>query len=367
METGVGSTPKTDVKVRPLDTPEPPWAPPPRAGRGIVTVLVAIGALAVGLLVGSGVRDGATATPLTKLGLAAEERGLASAIDGLDDALLVVATNGGRAMDVVMWPPSGALSLRPAPVAWSAVTIDGLPFEDFAAFDSSGRYVALAAPVAAESTAVLMAGRLEEQVVVASRVTGYAWHVSEPHQLAIAIEEDDVTSVEVMLGAPMSVMPVTELQPGAKLRAWGPWGFLTSQDGFLALSSVEFGVEGEFLGAGREVIVVATDGGVGVFPVGHRGGPSTSLAFDGHTAAVESETGRIAVGGPEGLLVVTAEGEPVVELEHPFVERLDWSSDGRFIVFADRVDVFILDLETGEVTPTGLGPTEAVMFRPPAG
>jgi hypothetical protein len=350
-------------RVRPLDAEQSsPSAPRPRGRVGVVLALV-VAALVAGFLLGTGsVRE--SPEPLTRLGVAAEANGLAVAVDGLEDTLLVVATNGGRAMDIVMWPPHGALSMRAAPIAWTAVTIDGFPFGGFAAFDSSGRYLALAAPVSAESSAVLMAGRLEEQVVVATGVTGYAWNTSDPHQLAVEVEEDGLTRIRVMLGAPMSLVPATDLPANASLEAWGPWGFLTSVDDHLVLESIELRVRGEFLGAGPEVIVVATDTGVEVIEVGSRGdGGRMALDFRGSVAAVEAATGRVAIGGPDGLVAVTAEGARIAEIEHPFVERLDWSSDGRFIVFADRVDVLVLDLETGEITATGLGPSEAVMLR----
>lgn len=336
----------------------------------VVAAALVVAALVVGFLLGTGsVLE--SPEPSTRLGVAAETNGLATAIDGLEDTLLVVATNGSRAMDIVMWPPRGALSTRPAPIAWAAVTVDGLPFGDFASFDASGRYIALAAPVASEASAVLMAGRLEEQVVVATGVTGHAWHQTEPHQLAVAIEEDGKTTLHVMLGAPMSLSPVGELPDGARLVAWLQGGYLIrlggELEGVLAFAGGGGGFEGELIGADAHGLMLAIDEGVSVMDETFRPEQAWYVAYDGTVAAREPDTGRIAIGGPQGMLVVTADGDRIAGLEHPFVERLDWSSDGRFIVFADRVDVFVFDLETGEVRATGLGPSEAVMFRPPVG
>lgn len=318
-------------------------------------------ALVIGFLLGSGsVRE--TPDALTRLGVSAETNGLATAIDGLDDTLLAVATNGGQAMDVVMWLPRGRLVTRPAPVAWSAVTMDQEPFESFAAFDSSGRYVALAAPVPGESSSALMAGRIEEIVAVATRVTDYTWHVTEPHQLALVIAEGDTRTLHAMLGAPRSLSPLGEIPDGHRLAAWGPWGVVTSHEGRLHFQDPADVIEGDLLGAGRDVVVVGGDEVV-VFDAAARRVVVALDAADVSVAAVEDASGRIALGGPDGIVVFEADGTEMTRLDHRFVERLDWSSDGRFLVFADRIDVFVFDLQTDTVTTTGLGPSEAVLFR----
>lgn len=357
-------------KVRPLDAgggaapvPARPGASPP-GRRLLVVVLASVVALIAGVVLGAQRAREDPPAAVTMLGLDAEQHGLSRVVDGLDDTLLAAATNGGQAMDLVLWLPRGALIVRPAPIAWTAVTIDQDPFEDFAAFDSSGRYVALATPVAREASSVVLAGRLEEIVAVSTDVTSYVWHVSEPHQLAMVVDDGARRTLELMLGAPRTVVVERELAPGEELYAWGPWGFLTGVGGVLRTSGTGIEIEGEFLGAGPTAIAVSTPEGIHVVDPAS-GVVTASLSITATAASFEPGTGRIVFTGPSGLVATEADGTIIVDLEHPFVERADWSSEGRFVAFADRVDVFVLDTETDTVTQTGLGPSEAVMLRAP--
>lgn len=301
--------------------------------------------------------------PRSSLGLEAEQRGLARAIPGWTDTLLVVATNGSEAMDLVMWPPAGPLAIRPQAAAWTAVTLRQRPFDEFAAFDSSGRHIALAAPVAREESVVLLAGRLEESAAVASSVTSYAWHVTEPHSLAFIVDDGTGSFLELMRGAPRAAERFGVVPSGARIVAWGDWGFVVAtEDGLEAIGS-QSRIEGRFVAAGPDGVIVAAGNTLSLWDPASGAAQPVSGPADAVIAAFAPDGDSVAIATPERIVIVDRAGETVYETAWSFVESLAWSSDGRHLIFADRVDVYALDLDSQAVIATGLGPSVAVAVR----
>lgn len=324
-------------------------------------MLVGLAGLLLGWVLGSA-RD-SPPEAVTRLGADAEAGGLTQTIPALSETVIAVGTNGSAAMDLALWPATGPLIIRPLPAAWTAITIDGKPFHAFAAFDSSQRYLALAEPVARDGTATLLAGRLEEVEPVATGVTSYVWHTSAPRALAY-VTEDAGTFVEVMLGAPRTVDRIGAVPDGAELVAWTDAGFLLQIGEQLSVWPDGPAIEGRFLAAGVSTVLVRIDDQIYRWDM-ESAIPSPFSPDPGATVAVlDPDAGAALIAHRNGISVARSDGSLDELLDWPLVEYADWSTDHRFVVFADRRDVMILDTETEEVVATGLGRAVAVAMRP---
>ena len=286
-------------------------------------------------------------------------------IAGFEDVLLAVVTDGSRPLSHVMWPPSGDLEELALPASWSAVTFESGPFGQFAEFDASARQVALGAPVAGEERLALLAGRAEAVVVVATDVTSYAWHSTEPRRLAYVVEEGSDRFLDVMSGAPRATSRIEQIADGIELVAWTDTGFIFSSEAGVTLG---FGDEAQPLpgtvldGRGQRLGLVS-DGLVVIHDL--ETGASTETAVAGTAARFDLRAERLAVAGPDAVVIVDAEtGAALHRYDLPLVGALAWSTDGEFLVVADRVDVRVIDIATGEITSLGLGPAVAVATRP---
>ncbi len=321
--------------------------------------------VAAGLWIGlSWNADDGDAT-ITTLGPESQSAGFAEVVEGFPDVLLVVGTNGPRALDLATWPPAGRLELMPLPTAWTALTFTDGPFADFAAFDVSGRQLALASPVAREGTMTLLAGRPEAVVAVATGVTSYAWHLTRPRALAYVVGDGEPW-IEVMSGAPRSVERVRPVPAGGDLVAWGDWGFLLeAADGLTRISSGETtSYAGRFLAAAGSLVAVEASDSVGLVDLATGRHIPLDLAGDVVAAAFDRSGTRLALARPDSLVITSTVGQVTYDSPWSNAEYLAWSTDGRFLVFADRRDVMILDVDSGAIVATNLGPAVAVATRP---
>jgi len=194
-------------------------------------------------------------------------------------------------------------------------------------------------------------------------VSSYAWHATAPRSLAYVVE-DEGRFIEVMSGSPRSVERVGAVDGDAELVAWGDWGYLLQRDGELAVWPEGATVAGSFLSARGDDLLINSAGAL--ISWNPRRGTTTQVAADpaATVAVFDAAKEAILVANPQGLAIIPADGDLEQLLEWPLINHAAWSSDGRFVVFADRVDVMILDRETGEVVRTGLGRSVAVGVRP---
>lgn len=357
--------PALENRVQPLPPEEgPPSVEPVRPKRIPFLVFTLVAGIAGGIWIGASWSGDRTNTEaFTNLGAAAQSDGIAVAITGFADTLLAVGTNGSEPMELATWPPSGRLEMRALPAAWTAISFNGEPFADFAEFDASGKQIALAVPVAREQSVGLLAGRPEEPVPVATGVTSYVWHVETPRSLAYVVEEGEAW-IEVMSGAPRSVERIRTVDSGSELAAWGAWGFLRSHGSeLMLLDSAQGRFLGRFLAASTDAILIQRSDELGVAEPDGSGFASLGAAGNVSSAAFDSLGERLAIGRSDGLTILSSTGERLFAVERPFIEDVAWSRDGAFVVFADRIDVHILELATGTVVTTGLGPAVDVATR----
>lgn len=209
----------------------------------------------------------------------------------------------------------------------------------------------------------LLAGRPEEPVPVATGVTSYVWYVETPRSLAYVVEEGQAW-IEVMSGAPRSVERIRSVDSGSELAAWGAWGFLMSHGSeLMLLDSGQGRFPGRFLAASTDAILIQRSDELGVVEPDGSGFASLGAAGNVSSAAFDRLGERLAVGRSDGLTILSSAGESLFAVEWPFIEDVAWSRGGAFVVFADRIDVHILELATGTVVTTGLGPAVDVATR----
>ena len=348
-------------QVRPL----PPGSDPPpssRAGRWVV--LAAAAGLSAGLLLGSSPRSPdprAEGSPPT----ADQSAGLGASVNGFPEVLLAVGTDGTRPMELTVWPPSGAVDRVALPASWTAITLSTGPFTDFAAFDMSGHQVALGAPVARDDSITLLAGRPESIVPVATGVSSYAWHSTVARALAYIIEDDGRRWLEVMSGSPRTVARVAEVEADVDLVGWVDAGFVLQSAGRVTVQDETrvTHLSGRYLDAAAGRLLVERDGAVGYID------PITARfdeigVIDGIAAGRVAPSGQLlAIARSGGVEIRTANGGLLRVIDRINVEHLAWSSDSRFLILADRVEVFVIDTATGVLTALGLGPVVAVGTR----
>jgi len=356
-------------QVRPLESPGTGDGAPPRHPKGRWLAVAAGGVgLVVGLLFGGGGRseNPAEAGSLSVLSPDDQASGLALAVPDFPDVLLVVGTDGTRPLELLSWPPNGRLDRLGLPASWSAVTLPDGPFEDFARFDVSGRQIALAAPVARDNSITLFAGRPEAAVAVAGGVSSYAWHAANPHSLAYVVEDESGTWLEVMAGSPRSVQRIQPVTPGEELIAWLEAGFVMGGPDGLVLRGPDSAVaiDGSLLDAAESLVLLDRRSEIGYLEVPAGAYEPSGIPGGAVIARFSPDQASVAVARPEAVEIWKTAGGSIFEADIPSVAHMAWSSDGRFLVVLDRVDVVVIDTADGSAIRLGLGPAVAVAVRP---
>jgi hypothetical protein len=324
-------------------------------GRG-AWLLVGVGlGFAFSLLFNSAVPDvlpdapgGATATTL------APASGVGDVIPGYPDGMNILVSPGeGRALEVLTWPLQGEPFYRSIPLG--DIDLDGT-----ARFDASGQF--LAATTETPDGLVLRGGRPNTFGVVASGVTGFAWHDSNPADIAWSTFEDGVLQIWVSEDAGLGEVVVSGVGIGDSVDAFGDWGFAVATPGG---DDLILDRSGELVGtvAGRTVashaagvlLVTDTDGAAVV------AADDLETLFDLRAAGINSvvigaefspDGERVALTGPTGLTIAEF-GDVIEAVSFPIragSDSLSWSSDGRFVLVSAFRGVAVLDTETGEIS-----------------
>jgi hypothetical protein len=338
-------------------------------GRG-VWLLVGVGlGFAFALLFSNAVPDaqptspgGVTATTL------APGSGVGDVIPGYPDGMnILVAPGGGRALEVLTWPLQGEPIYRSVPLG-------DIDLAATAHFDASGQF--LAAATSTPDGLILSSGRPNTYRVIASGITGFAWHDSAPADLAWSTVDDGELRIWISDDAGPGELAVSAVGFGTHLVAFGDWGYAVSDGG-----GVDYVLDpsGELIGSitGRVVTshgsglllvsdadgasIVATDDLAILFEVARdvleslfdfeaAGLDPPALPVIGAEFSPDGE--RVAMTGPAGLTV--AEFGEVLEAESFPIrgasDSLSWSSDGRFVLVSVFQGVAVLDTEIGEIS-----------------
>jgi hypothetical protein len=332
------------------------------------------GWLAVGLVLGAGLavlvlRPGATEetpTSTTAIGAGVALDGIADVIEGFPDGLTAVTRSDGQSLELLVWPVRGEPIERTIPVGASRPP-------DPVEFDISARRIATLLPVPDQIDGVLYAGVPQDAAIIATDVTGYAWHDTTALQLAYTTFVDD----ELQLWVLRDNRREPELVARAvgivgHVEAWGDWGFAVQDetDGeivlFTDLGEIKDTSTGRILDSDGTGWLAIDNQGVSLLS---SGGGVMGLQLDGIDGEVLA--GRFS-GDGQRLALLTSEQARVVSIENgvlpvesdarPGVPQLAWSSDGRFVVYPRPVGIRVVDTFSGETeeilsnrTFTGLG------------
>jgi len=225
---------------------QPEHSPGGPGGGKAVWLIVGLGlGFALALLFGSSIDRGAIGGADSTTTTAAPALGVGAAIPGFPDGLNVLVSPGeGRALEVLTWPHQGEPFYRSVPLE------DMVRTGTAAHFDVSGQF--LAAMTSTPDGFILRTGRPNTFGVVATRVTGFAWHDSDPADLALSTYNDGELQIWVSDDLGGAELAVSAVGVGDHLVAFGDWGFAV---GSAEAEDYVLGPNGELVGsiAGRIV------------------------------------------------------------------------------------------------------------------
>jgi hypothetical protein len=319
------------------------------------------GWLAVGLVLGAGLtvlvlRPGAperavTSTPDTT-GSEEVAVGIADFIEGFPDGLVAVTRGDGQSLELLVWPLRGEPLERNIPVGASRPP-------DPVEFDVSARRIATLLPVPDHIDGVLYAGVPQDAAIIATDVTGYAWHDTSALQLAYTTFVDDELQLWVMRDnrrEPELVARAVGIV--GPVEAWGDWGFAVQDDAddeivlFTDLGEIKDTSTGRILDSDGSGWLAIDNQGVSLLS---SGGGVMGLELDGIGGEVLagrfSRDGlRLALLTSEQLHVVSVEGGlGLAESDgRPGVPQMAWSSDGRFVAYPGSRGIWVVDTFSGE-------------------
>lgn len=270
----------------------------------------------------------------------AEEFGLGEVVQGFQDALVGVATNGEDTVVHVLWPRGR-----------SAVERDTVGGDDVR-FDRSGSHIAVTTVASGGSD--LAVGRPNAVRPVASNVTSSIWHDSLSGQLSYTTVEDGVWRL-FKLTSGFSPREVVNA-PGdeGRVAAWGDWGFaIQGGEGVTLLNK-----EGQFKATHPGIAYASTDDGW-LFMAGEHldlvsaGGGVVRLDVSSermglvHAASFSPDGELLAIAGTNGVLVLPVRGDGEIrEIVADDPSRMVWTGDSRFLVIPAETGVSIIDLDT---------------------
>ncbi|MEX1037717.1 MAG: hypothetical protein WDZ96_02540 [Acidimicrobiia bacterium] len=329
-------------------------SPPNGAGAGKAPwLVVGLGlGLALSLLFSNSTGDAPAAGGDTTPTTTAPALGVGAAIPGFPDGLNVLVSPGeGRALEVLTWPLRGEPFYR------------SIPLEDMARsgtaahFDTSGQF--LAATTYTPEGLILRSGRPNTFGIVATGVTGFAWHDSDPADLAWSTFEDGELKIWVSDDAGAGELAVSAVGIGDYLVAFGDWGFAVgspeAEDYVVDPSGEPVGsIAGRIVTSHRSGLLLVSDtDGASVVSTGDLETlfeVIDSPAFPVIGAKFSPDGQRVAMTGLVGLTIAEL-GDVIETASFPIragSSSISWSSDSRFVLVSTSRGVLVLDNETGE-------------------
>jgi len=333
------------------DARESPDPRRPRPGWGWLVVGLVLGAgLAVLVLRTEPDRLTTATTVAGGVGDPGQE-GIADMVAGFPDGLALVTGTVGQSLELLTWPSGEGPIQESIPVGASRPPNQVL-------FDVSGRRIATLLPVPEESLGALVAGVPQNATIFATGVTGYAWHDSDLFRLAYTTLVDE----ELLLWTVRESRSEPELVVRAvgivgRVAAWGDWGFAIQDED--RGSVILFTPDGEIKDThpGR---ILDSDGngwmaidrpGLSLLSAGGgvRGLEREGLANDLLSGQFSDDRSRLAILTGDRVQVVDL-GDDSVLIEsdgRAGVPVLEWSSDGRFVLYPGTRGIWVVDTLTG--------------------
>lgn len=321
--------------------------------------------LAVGVIIGAGVSvllfgvDSEVTAPSSTVAPATTETtepiigGIGDVVGGFPDGLTGVTRSDGQSLELLVWPLRGEPYQRTIPVGASSPPGP-------VAFDVSGRRIATLLPVPDQAVGVLYSGVPLSAEIVATDVTGYAWHDSVPSQLAYTTSVDG----ELLLWVAPTDPSGPELVARAvgiegRVSAWGDWGYAV-QDGvrdrivlFTETGEIKDSHPGRVLDSHPSGWLAVEDDGLSLLSAGGgaRGIDRQGLDGEALAASFSDEGTALAALTMDGVLVVSLQDDSSL-LEsggRPGVPQLAWSSDGRYVLYPGVRGIWVIDTRNGKI------------------
>ena len=220
-----------DSPVTPLPHPSEHTPPPIRSSHKWTGVLLVVAGIAFGFLFA----QGAAGDPSTVDNESVE------AVTSTSAPADPVVTSEPPAENVVSFPGTILASVQfgRGLMTWPG---DGSPAEtqlaskvSDAAYDAAQRQIAVTVPEYGTERLALHVGSVGDLRFVASRVTGFAWHPTDPSAIAWVEESADgfaLLQADVS-GGTITTTQITVLQETVRPVAWGSWGYALQGEGGL--------------------------------------------------------------------------------------------------------------------------------------
>jgi hypothetical protein len=323
----------------------------PRPGWGWLGVGLALGAALAVLVLRAGPPGEAVTSTTAVAGSGGVAGGIADLIEGFPDGLVAVARGDGQSLELLVWPLRGEPIENNIPVG---VSRPADPVE----FDVSGRRIATLLPVPDQASGVLYAGVPQDAAIVATDVTGYAWHDTGAFQLAYTtfVDEELQLWVREDNGEPELVTRAVGID--GHVDAWGNWGFAIQDDIRESIVLITDAGEIKDTNTGR---ILDSDGN-GWLAIENQGVSLLSSGGGVRGLDLEGVEGPVLAGrfSNDGLRLALLTGEQlhVVSVEgglglaesdgRPGVPQMAWSSDGRFVAYPGSRGIWVVDTFSGE-------------------
>jgi hypothetical protein len=220
---------------------------------------------------------------------------------------------------------------------------------------------------------VLYAGIPENAEIVATEVTGFAWHDSDPLKLAYTTMVDGELGLWVVrpdLRRPELVTSGVGID--GHLAAWGEWGYAIQGEAEEEVVLITDGGEikdthpGRVLGSYRTGWLAIESDGVHLLSAGGgvRGLGIDEMEDDVLTGSFSDDGSKLALLTRDRAMIVSMDNDSTLHESEgrAGVPQLIWSSDGRFVLYPGVRGIWAVDIGNDDAvailttrTFTGLG------------
>lgn len=254
-----------DNRVTPLPHPTERTPPPLRSNHRWTGVLLVVAGIAFGFLLGQATTENLSSGDTESTQAATSTSSPADSVVASElpteevmrfPGTILASVEFGRGL--MTWPGDG----NPDKTRLTSKVSD-------AAYDAAQGQIAVTVPTYGTDRLALHVGNVGDLRFVASRVTGFAWHPTDPSAIAWVEESGDgfaLLKAEISDGA-ITATQITVVQDTVRPVAWGSWGYaLQSESGLTTIGpsgAIIANADVQFVAAGSDGrLVVSRPAGI---------------------------------------------------------------------------------------------------------